>query len=175
MTVFEKVNKINSVLYDIEYGWMDCESNVYFKVNENFSEMYKLQAPETTKKKKLGICWDVVELQRKLYTELSIDVFTFFIVYYNNFDCPAHTFIVFKLEDKYYWHEYSWEKYRGLHEYNDLNSLISDLKNKFIDSELNLTNIELNNLCIFKYGEPAFNISCLDFYKHCESGKPILL
>ena len=56
--------------------------------------------------------------------------------------------------------------------YNTLDELLKDVRNKFIHTELNDKYNE-KNLKIYEYSKPIYNISTLDFYKHCESGKLI--
>lgn len=73
-------------------------------------------------------------------------------------------------DNKYYWFEYSWESFKGIHEYNSLKDLIIDVR----DYELN-NNYNKNNLCIYDYKKPKFHLNVMEFYKHYELGVNILL
>ena len=161
---------IMEIMNDIKYGWVDKNNDIHINDFDSFSDNYKLQSPKEVLKNKVGICWDQVELERELLKNKNIN--TYFIVYYDNDKCPTHTFLIYNHNNKYYWFEHSWEKYKGIHEYNDEKDALKDIKDKYIKYELN-NNYNSDNLCIYKYDKPKFGISCLEFFKHCESGEKI--
>lgn len=171
----EKLQIVLDKLDDIEYGFMDKEINIYPSDlkdwSKNFSKLYYLQSPQELIKNKYGVCWDQVELERFYLTENNIESKSYFIIAYGNEIDPTHTFIVVK-SNQYYWLEHSWEPYRGIHEYKSLNELLKDVKNKF---ELSLKNQNIKNykLAIYEYIKPEYNLTCIDFMKHCENGLKI--
>ena len=71
--------------------------------------------------------------------------------------------------NKYYWFEHSWERFRGIHEYNSLKELLNDIKDKFIKYEL-CDNYVLENLMLYEYKKPKYHISTQEFYDHCNNG-----
>ena len=79
---------------------------------------------------------------------------------------------VFEHDGKTFWYEHAWEIWRGLHEYTDFEAAISDIREKFIDNMLD-GEYDPQNLVIYEYDAPMKNLSCLEFYKHCEKGKQI--
>ena len=168
------MNKIMDILNEIEYGWIDKNNNKYDEVNNLFLDNYILQSPEQVLKNKIGICWDQVELERYLLKKENIDFNTYFIEYFNNQNNPTHTFLICKENNKYYWFEHSYKMFRGIHEYNSELEALKDIKEKFIKNRLN-NNYNPMNLCIYKYNKPKYNISCLEFYKHCEKGENIII
>ena len=93
-------------------------------------------------------------------------------MHYDYRTCPTHTFLTFEKNEKYYWFEHSWEKFRGLHEYNSLKELLWDIRNKFIKYELN-NNYDNLKLVLHEYKKPKYHISVPDFYKYCDSGEYI--
>lgn len=160
---------IMDTLEQITYGWLDKYNKVHYEVDNYFSDNYILQSPTQVLKNKVGVCWDQVELERYLFKDTSLEIDTYFIVHYDNDKCPTHTFLVYKKDNKVYHFEHSWNKYKGIHEYNSLNELLKDIREKFITTELNNV-YNKNNLVIYKYTKPKYNIGVLDFYKHCENG-----
>ena len=69
--------------------------------------------------------------------------------------------------NKYYWFEHSWEQFKGIHEYNSLNNLLNDVKEKFIKFQLNKND---KNLIILKeYKKPKYHISSQEFINHCKN------
>lgn len=165
--------EIMDLMKDIEYGWMDKNNHKHSIVDETYSDNYVLQTPSEVLKNKLGVCWDQVELERYFFKGTDWDVSTYFLVYYDGDRCPTHTFLTFAKENKYYWFEHAWERFRGIHEYDSLNELLFDVKNKFIQWELNNEYI-FENLVLREYKKPKFHISTPEFYNHCEHGTMIL-
>lgn len=171
----EALQEILEKLECIEYGYIDNKKNIYpdnlKNWDKNFGNLYRLQAPTELIKNKYGVCWDQVELERFYLSEKNIDSKSYFIIAYDNKTEPTHTFIVVKSE-KYYWLEHSWEPHRGIHEYNTLNELLIDVKNKFEDSLKN-QNIQNYTLAIYNYPKPQYNLNCIEFMEHCENGLKI--
>lgn len=164
--------EITNLMKEIKYGWIDKNNNKYTIVNEDFSNHYILQSPKEVIKTKLGVCWDQVELERYYFKGNDWNVKTYFLVHYGNDKCPTHTFLTFEKNNKHYWFEHSWEKFRGIHEYNSINELLLDVRKKFISYELN-NQYEKSNLVLREYKKPKYHISVQEFYKHCEKGKVI--
>lgn len=164
--------EIMDIMNSISYGWIDNQETQHNEVDNSFSIKYILQSPEQTLKNKIGVCWDQVELERYYFNNTNLVFKTYFIVHYDNDKCPTHTFLIYNKNNKVYWFEHSWNKYKGIHEYNSVNELLKDIKQKFITTELNNT-YNSNNLVIYEYTKPTYGIGVLDFYKHCEKGKQI--
>lgn len=161
---------IMDLMSDIEYGWIDKNNNKHTTIDSSFSENYMLQSPNEIKINKIGVCWDQVEFERECFKNLKINFKTFFIVHYDNDKYPTHTFLTYENNNKYYWFEHSWALFKGIHEYDTLENLLLDVKQKFISKDLNY-NYNNNNLVIYEYEKPQYHISTLEFYKHCEKGK----
>ena len=87
---------------------------------------------------------------------------------------PHHIFLIIHKDDKVYLYEHSWAPMRGLHQYNGHEEALRDIRARFIDGVLN-NQYDPKNLCIYEYDAPNKNLSCLEFYKHCENGKQINL
>ena len=167
-------SEVMELMQGIEYGWMDKDNNKHFIVDEQYSENYRLQNPKEVMKNKVGVCWDQVELQRYYFKANDWNIKTYFICHYDNDRCPTHTFLTYEKENHVYWFEHSWEKYRGIHQYNSLKELLKDVKEKFIVTELQ-NNYNENNLLLREYSKPNYHLSTLEFYKHCENNNPINL
>ena len=166
----EIMNQMNN----IKYGWKDKYEKIHFNVDETFSNDYVLETPNEVLNNNVGVCWDQVELERNFFEKTNIKFKTFFIVHYDNNNCPTHTFLIYKDNNLYYWFEHSWERFRGIHSYKTEEEALKDIKSKFIKYELNGNYIQ-NNLCIYKYEKPKYGINCLQFYKHCEHGENIII
>lgn len=166
------IEEIISIMQDISYGWKDKYNNIHFKIDDSFSKNYILQSPKETLSSKTGVCWDQVELERYLFSKMNLLFKTYFIVHYDKDKCSTHTFLTYHKNNKAYWFEHAWTKFQGIHEYNNTNELIEDIKQKFIITELN-NNYNSNNLVIYEYTKPTYGIGVSEFYKHCEKGQQI--
>ena len=95
------MDKLNS----IEYGFKDKNGNNLInseRWDKDFYKFYFLLSPEELLSSKCGVCWDQVELERKLFNDANIDCDTYFIYIDDNENLPSHTFLTFQLNDKYY-------------------------------------------------------------------------
>jgi hypothetical protein len=164
--------EIMNLLSTVQYGWMDKENKRHSCVDSLYSKQYKLQSAKEVLKNKIGVCWDQVELERDCFKKSPYQVKTYALVYYDNKNCPMHTFLVYEKENKYYWFEHAWEKYRGIHRYDTLENLLFSVRDKFIADEIK-DEFESENLCLYEYSAPEAYISCIDFYKHIEKSKNI--
>ena len=162
---------IMDMMDDIEYGWVDDSGNKYIDDYYYFSDKYMLQSPGEVIKNKVGVCWDQVELER-YYFKNYYNINTYFIVYYDGGKCPTHTFLTFEKNNKYYWFEHSWERFRGIHEYLSKEELLLDVREKFIKCELN-NECDICNVHIHEYDKPKYHISVQEFFYHCDNGKYI--
>lgn len=168
----EKVKKFMNVMNDIEYGFKDKKGNNIIDTNlqkwENkFHYFYYLQTPEELLKTKCGVCWDQVELERYLFINENISVETFFIYILDGDKLPSHTFLTYEDNNKYYWFEHSWTKYRGIHEYNSKLNLLLDVIEKFKDEHNKVNKGAV--LYLYKYKKPKEHIKCNEFYKYIQT------
>ena len=169
--IMDKMNEIN-------YGFISDNKNIYPE-NDNewsndLSQKYYLQSPEELINSKLGVCWNQVELERYYFEQENIKCKSYFIVEYDGIEYPTHTFMIVMLDDKYYWFEHSWESYRGIKEYDSLESALLDIKKKFIKMLIN-RNISTDEIVIYNYDKPNYDINSNEFFKHCENGKKIII
>ncbi len=134
------IKEIDAKMFPIQYGWVDSDGGKHIDM-AHYAERYMLQMPDQLLESRLGVCWDQVELQRKLFSDISVTTRSFFIVHYDEDKCPTHTFTIFEYDNKIFWYEHAWATMRGLHEYDNLKTAISDIRNKFIDNELTTNTI----------------------------------
>lgn len=164
--------EVMNLMKNIDYGWVDSNNMKHISIDQSYSSNYILQKPNEIIRNQIGVCWDQVELERYYFKGHEWNIKTYFIVYYDGDKCPTHTFLTYEKNDKLYWFEHSWEKFRGIHEYCTKKELLLDVKDKFIKSELN-NQYEIENLVLHEYTKPKYHISVQEFYIHCENGKYI--
>ena len=161
--------EIMNLMQNIEYGWIDKNKTKHTIIDETYSDNYILQSPKEVIKNQIGVCWDQVELERYYFKGNDYNIKTYFIVHYDDNKCPTHTFLTFEKNNKYYWFEHAWKKFRGIHEYNTLKELLIDITDKFIKYELNNNYIK-ENIILREYKKPKYHLTVQEFYKHCENG-----
>ncbi len=162
---------IDNVMDEIQYGWIDKDGERREGLS-GFSDGFLLQTAEELRESKLGVCLDQVELERALFDEQNVVTHSYFIVYYDGHNNPAHTFLLAEEGDKIVWYEHAWEKYRGWREFGSVEDALRDVREKFISLELG-NGFDPMQLCIFEYEKPNKKLGCLEFYQHCESGKSV--
>jgi len=93
--------------------------NITSKIKyDNFTseEKYIIKSPDDILQFKKGICYDVVELERELFTKIKYKFKTYF--FFSKLpieDNPTHTVLIYQENYKFYWFESSWDSYRGIH------------------------------------------------------------
>lgn len=167
-----KLQEIMNKMNEIQYGYKDIYPDNDEDWDNSFQNYYRLQSPSELLETKFGVCWDQVELERYYFKQNNINCMSYFIVEYDGKECPTHTFMVVNDQNKYFWFEHSWEPYRGIHEYNNLNLLLLDVKGKF-NKMLEKRNISTEEVIIYEYSEPTSGLNPLEFFNHCEQGKKI--
>jgi len=169
---FYNEQEIMNMMNQINYGWVDKNHQKHENLDDTLFDNYQLQSPKELLESKLGFCWDQVELERYLFQGNDLDIKTYFIINYDGDKCQTHTFLTFQKNNKYYWFEHAWEKFRGIHEFNTLKELLLTVRKKFIESELN-NKYQKENLIIREYKKPKYHSSIPEFYHYCEQGKYI--
>lgn len=162
--------EIMAMMDSIEYGYVDKNDCKHANIDEYFAHKYKLQSPQELIKSHLGVCWDQVELERYYFKNYFYPIKTYFIINQDGNKCPTHTFLTIGKNNKYYWFEHAWEKYKGIHEYRTLKALLIDIKDKFIKD---LEEKEEINILLFEYKKPKSGLSVEDYFKYTMNSKQI--
>lgn len=170
----KKINEIMSIMDTIEYGFRDEDGKNILKeepqrYEDEFDQFYYLQTPEELLESKCGVCWDQVELERKLFQDANIRFKTYFIYMVDDDMLPSHTFLTYEKNHKHYWFEHSWGKYKGIHEYPSELELLLDVKQIFQKEHDYVS--EKGFLYIYEYQKPKEHITCDGFYQYIETQK----
>ena len=173
----EKLEKILEGMEPIEYGFKDEKGNNIIitdpeKWDNEFDKFYFLQTPEELQKSKCGVCWDQVELERKLLEENKIPSKTYFIYIFDDDMLPSHTFLTIEEEGRFYWMEHAWGVYKGVHEYKSEKELLEAVKKIFIKEHSEVS--KGSPLYIYEYKKPQAKITCDEFYKYIETQNCVL-
>lgn len=158
---------------NIEYGFVGKENNKVYSSSDidfdvDFEKEYFLQPPEQLLNSKNGLCWDQVELERQWFLKQKFDFKTYFLMFVKeeSNNLPTHTFLTYKNKDKFYWFENSFEANKGIHEYENFDALIEDVKKKQFDyarNECDATDNDFKDLKYCEYEMPRFGASTDEF------------
>jgi len=173
-TVILKYQLINDDIFaplnGIICGYKDKAGNKYLLLDDSFRDKYYLQNVDELMETRIGLCFDQVELERKLLQKLKFSVETYYLMYSNvSFDA-SHTFLIYEYAGKIYWYENSWVKYRGIHEYDNKADCLKDIIEKFIAT---IEKGNIDNVRLFKYDKPRFGIGYGKLINHYINGEKI--
>ncbi len=171
------IMKCNYVYYDIKdklaelkLGYRDREGNFYAGFKNNFKELFYLQSPKQLAESKIGTCFEQVEYERDLISKMNVELRTYFINYpCDNYDM-SHAFLIYKDNQKYYWLENAWVKYKGVHIYDSKEQLFLDVLTKFVAT---IPNGEFKKVRLYMYEKPRFGINYAKFLSNCISNRSI--
>lgn len=84
----------------------------------------------------------------------------------------SHSFLVYKDNDKYYWLENAWLKYRGIHEYDTKEDLLKDVVRKFVST---IKDSDEKKVRLYQFVKPKVGINYDKYVKNAMSGIKISL
>lgn len=147
-------------LSGIRMGYRNQKGLFKIRFDDRFINEYYLQSPQELLISKYGLSFDIVELERSLIHKTKIPFRTYFII--NTVDNSSHSFLVYRHNKKYYWFEYAWLKYRGIHEYLSKSELFKDVYEKFNQTFRTPTRIK-----IYKFVKPKYGINYFRYMADC--------
>jgi len=153
----------------IKYGFVFNGKIFAEPISSGDMNFYKLKLGNALINCGYGLCWDVVELERAFFEKAQIEHSSFFI---ETKAGPTHTFILFKQNNKVKWFEYTWQKYRGIHEEQTEQEALKDICSKHIQFHFGASKKTIE---IYKYSKVTRALNATEFLKHCRSGEKITM
>ena len=151
------------------------------KFNKNIQNVYGLASPEKLLNYGIGICYDQVEFERDWFSNHGFEFTTNFIWfeldYPNNYN--THTYLIYydKKKDEYAIFEHSDYINRGIHYFKSYKEAVKWQYEKHLELNKNNGNIindeVINNIHIYEYKKPNFDISIMEFIDTVLEGKDI--
>lgn len=162
-------NLFQLMQHEISYGWIDQRGNRHNGVND--AKTYSLQSPKELLKSKLGICWDMTELARSFFKNMTnLEFETYYLFYDDNCGCPSHSILVFYKDNKAYWFEPMFQD--KIYEYSNIEKLLRDFKIKFIENGLiqNYFPEDYNKkmFYLYRYEQPNYHINGNEMRAHID-------
>ena len=128
---------------NIKYGFLATNDRIYLDFDQFVD--YKLQSPYEVYKNKVGVCWDQTFFEAYIFKRYLKIKYKIFFIITDDENNTTHTFLVYYKNNKVYYFENSYEKYRGIHEFNSdkdvIKFVINNMKNDFGIKEYELREI----------------------------------
>ncbi len=153
---------------EFKYGYMD--NNGFFHKGVNTAIDYCLQSPMELINSKTGICWDITELCRCFFDNMTKLRFeTYYMFYDDNRGCPSHSILVFYKGDKVFYFE-PMSSYNGIHEYDNIDDLLRDAINHFavymVSEKFIPINYDKSKIYLYIYNKPNYHINGFQMRDH---------
>ena len=172
MRINDAATKLLETMVDIKNGYADRKGNYYHVCKDDFYDVFYLQKPQDLLESKVGLCFDQVELERFYLNKYDIQLRTYYLIYQDGLLGPAHSFLIYKDNEKYYWLENSWYKYRGIHEYESKESAYLDIAKKFGNT---IKDFKKEKLKLYEFEKPRYGSGYEKYKINAFNGKVIKL
>ena len=165
---------------NIKYGFIGKNGKIYDDPkSEEWNDWYNecvVQDAEGIIRSGYGTCWDQVELERKWFSNNGYNFKTIYIQFEVGMDrmMPTHTFLIFESNNKWYWFEHSFEKNKGIHEFDSVSDVIEYVKDRQLDYVMEIgigTKHDREFIIDYEYSKPERNINVPDYLNHVTSKK----
>ena len=164
--------RILKSMNNIKLGYADRKGNLYHVFNKKFNDIFYLRKPEDIIQSNIATNFEQVELERFLLSKQDISFRTYFLLYQENIPSASHSFVIYKDNDRYYWLENAWIKYRGIHEYSTKEAAYLDIAHKFAKT---IPNCKIEKLKLYEFEKPRYGISYEKYKNNAFDGKVIRL
>lgn len=113
------------------YSWMN--SNLTY---EGVHKGY-LKSPEEVISSKKAHCWETTELERVVLKELGYECFCLYLE--SPGTIATHTTLIYEDKHSYFWFEWAWGKYQGIHRYSSFEEAVDAIRTSFLKEYKNYT------------------------------------
>lgn len=134
-------------------------------IDDNFDKLYKLRLGEDFIKSGYGVCWDYCELGREFFAKTGVQHECYCLESFTSRaeGGPTHTFALYKQGKVWYWFEYAWSDYCGIHKYNTKQEALKDIFAKFAKSN----NKKQSEVRLYKTSKVTKRLNSYQFMQHC--------
>lgn len=147
------ITLLNISKFNYEMNYMSYQlRNKYYQLDRirgksDFDKYYRLLTPQEFIKYGGGVCWDYVVYQayyfKKFYPGVKFYTFYHQTVHEDPNDAPTHSFMIFTINNKWYWFESSWKINMGIWEFNSLDEALNFIMDALIMSAENEPSISI--------------------------------
>lgn len=134
----KRIKSVEDIIHffenNIYFGWKDINGNFHRDEITGFSDLYISMDNQEVKKEKIGSCHEQVNLMKEMLLSINIKPTIFCCKVYDNInEIPKylHSFIIFKLENKFNLIEHIDGNKRVKYTSNNINDLFDIIKTKY--------------------------------------------
>jgi len=162
------MKKLIEFLSQVNYGWIDLDGKIHEKIDKDkFMSDYRLLSPDKMEEYKVGICFDMVEYERKYLEERNIFGKSLLIVHEKNGKPLIHAFMLYRNGSEYCWIEYAFKKMIGIRKYQTIKECLEDIKGEFLlENNIN----DIGKISFYLYQKPQYGIGQQEFIINCLNG-----
>lgn len=169
-------NFFNYTNSKFSYGWMDQDNNFHKGIND--ADSFCLQYPFELLKSKTGNCWDMTELYRCWFLNMTdLQIETYYLFYDDDMGCFSHSILVFYKDNSIFWFEPMFNDdeftYSGIHQYSNIQALLKDVRKQFIKymliREVIPKKYDDSKIYIYKYMQPKYHINGHQMRDHIDN------
>lgn len=167
---------------NIKYGVIDRKGNrLYDSSKQEFQNacktVWKTRSVFQILKEGIGHCYDIVEIERFWFEKNGYIAKTIWISAYQQ-DIEnsgfAHTYLLFKENEKWNLFEFADYKNKGIYEFNSVDEAIEWQKNKQIEfAKSYVKPVEKYDVAIYEYEKPKIGLTMNGFLTYIENCKKI--
>ena len=152
---------------NIKYGFVDTNNTIHLDFNQFVD--YKLESPYEVYENKVGVCWDQTFFEAYIFKKYLKIKYKIFIIISNDENNTSHSFLVYHRNNKFYYFENSYEKYRGIHQFSSEKDVIKFVLNNMKD-DFNIKDYTIREII----KEPNFGCKGSEFYNFCLNDNKII-
>ena len=156
--------KLLKYMSKFQYGYRNKDKDVFTseKDLENmYINNYRIQTPEEVLDSNVGVCWDQVAFEAYVFDKYIKLPYSIYYIEQKNPMCCTHTFLVYQKNNKYYYFENSYAKYRGIHKFNTekecIEYVINNMRKDYKD----------NGVIYGKIDKIPSGLSTIEFMNYC--------
>ncbi len=164
------IKEIYDKYKDIKYGWYDKNGELHDHIYEGFLAKFKMQTTEELKQRRIGMCWEMVELFRDELAKKGIESESYFFCLFEK-GYHSHSILVVPCNGKYYWLETSLAPFNKINVYDSLEEIFNTIIDNYHLVVLKDGTFDKKHIRVFNYKKPKDGISCTQFYFHCFGAK----
>ena len=134
---------------NIKYGWTNKNGEFREYNDSRQNEEYYIHSPKETVERKSGICSDQVLLEKDWFDHHNIENHIISLEYKDDNSRRVgngHVFLIYVLNNKYYYFENAFRECANIIEFNTLNELIGTTIGAYLVATNNTEKI--NNMCL---------------------------
>ena len=175
----EDIQELLKTLNSYDYGYIS-KNKEKVKEMKNFFYDYRSSSISEFEKNKIGVCWDYVHYEANWFKKHKYKYETYYIqVQDKDNNCPSHTYLVFYLPNdlNVYYFESSWEKYKGIERFDNINQLHNAIKIRHIEENDKNSKCYPNSYFRNKYDASSKSyehLSCGDYMERVSNGRIIV-